>query len=71
MSKWQPITESHRDDGAEIVVRLKNTHPKLPAELLGRSVHQIGVWIEGDLWVRGLKIEDDAIEGVMPLPQFR
>lgn len=69
MSKWQPIDESHRDDGSEIVVRMKNHHPRMPAQLLGRSIHQIGTWREGDLWVAGAKVDDGAVEGFMPLPQ--
>lgn len=51
-------------------MRLKNAHRGVPAELLGRSVHQIGTWAEGDLWVRGVKVDDDAIEGFMPLPRI-
>lgn len=67
--EWQPITGSIRNDGDEIIVRLKNSHPRVPAEFLGRSVHQIGSWVQGDLWVRGLNVEDDMVEGVIPLPK--
>jgi hypothetical protein len=69
MNKWRPIVESHRDDGSEIVVRLKSHHPRMPSEFLGRSIHQIGTWLEGDLWVMGAKVDDGVIEGFMPLPQ--
>lgn len=69
MSEWRPIAESHRNDGDEIVVRLKNGHPRMPVELLGKSVHQIGIWLEGDLLVGGCKLEDALVEGVMFLPR--
>ncbi len=66
---WQSIADIARIDGAEVVVRLKNSHPRMPPEFLGNSVHQIGTWVEGDLWVRGVKIEDILVEGIVALPQ--
>ena len=71
MSEWRPLSESHRDDGSEIVVRLRNHHQRMPTEFLGKSIHQIGTWSEGDLWVRGVKLDDAVVEGFMPLPSSK